>query len=155
MREWPSGDNATFLISYPHVRKQNSFALHGACACVCFPRITCCWPAVVRLVAPDDDKVTVHCSVPGSDISCNTQPDRWVTPDAYSKTTKTFRVRKLILEFTEMYVLTLLCSLGNEGSNTAAQRGAEQVDLRKLYRHQNPVPNVVSRAVLTHGIRER
>ena len=44
---------------------------------------------------------------------------------------------------------------GNEDANTAAQRGAEQVDLRKRYHHQPPVPYGVARAVLRRGIRER
>lgn len=43
---------------------------------------------------------------------------------------------------------------GNEEANTAAQRGAEQVDLNKRYHAQPPVPYGVARAVIRRGVRE-
>lgn len=43
---------------------------------------------------------------------------------------------------------------GNEEANTAAQHGAEQVDLNKRYHTQPPVPYGVARAVIKRGNRE-
>ena len=43
---------------------------------------------------------------------------------------------------------------GNEEANTAAQRGAEQVDFKQQYPFQPPVPYKVARAIIKRGIRQ-